>query len=347
VDELLERVRQGNGRAIARLITQVENSVEVAGRAASALHAYSGDAHLVGITGPPGCGKSTLVNEVAKRIHDSGKRVGIIAVDPSSPFTGGALLGDRVRMADISTREGIFVRSMASRGTLGGLAAATSAVTKILDAAGFEMIIVETIGAGQAEVDIASIAHTILVIEAPGSGDGVQSIKAGILEIADILVVNKADRPGVENSVRALEAMLQFSRTSYSQNEPDSDHHSIGLTDDELMTVADDASLASGWAVPVLQTIAVDGTGIDKLVAVINEHLAFLRQSGEWQRREFERSRREIERLVEYRILSQLREAVSEDQRDALVTAVARRELDPYTAADALFNLARNGIDRE
>jgi len=192
----IAEARSGNPRAIARLITQVERGAAEAQAIVRALYTATGRAHIVGVTGPPGSGKSSLVNELAKAFRPRGRRVGIVAVDPSSPFTGGALLGDRVRMRDLAGDEGIFVRSMASRGSLGGLARGVAAAVKVLDAAGYALILIETVGAGQAEVDIAGAAHTVVVLEAPGAGDDVQSIKAGILEIADIFVVNKADHAG-------------------------------------------------------------------------------------------------------------------------------------------------------
>ncbi|HSM57131.1 MAG TPA: methylmalonyl Co-A mutase-associated GTPase MeaB, partial [Candidatus Sulfomarinibacteraceae bacterium] len=210
MDDLLADVRRGERRAVARTITQVERSEERAREIVKTLYPHTGRAHIVGVTGAPGTGKSTLVNELAKALRERELQVGIVAVDPSSPFTGGALLGDRIRMRDLSGDPGIFIRSMAARGSLGGLARATAAVLKVLDAAGFDVILIETVGAGQAEVDIAHTAHTVLVVEAPGMGDDIQSIKAGILEIADLLIVNKADRSGARATVTALKAMLHM-----------------------------------------------------------------------------------------------------------------------------------------
>ncbi|MFN2138182.1 MAG: methylmalonyl Co-A mutase-associated GTPase MeaB, partial [Candidatus Promineifilaceae bacterium] len=325
MNDLLERVRQGDLRVIARAITQVENEEEGARRYVGALHPYTGSAHLIGVTGPPGCGKSTLVNELVKRIHSSGQKVAVVAVDPSSPFSGGSFLGDRVRMSEMATREGVFVRSMASRGSLGGLSVATAAVTKILDAAGYELIIVETVGTGQAEVDIASLAHTILVVEAPGGGDDVQANKAGILEIADILVVNKMDRPGAENTVRALEMMVRFGHPSQRFDSQLERHHSPS----QSAAHSCDEPETAAWEVPVLQTNAREGLGVDELMLVINDHYTYLRHSGEWERREFEHTRREIDGLLQHRVLSQLKDTAAETQKEALVGAVAKREIAP------------------
>ena len=208
-------ILSGKRLALSRLLTQIENDTAEGGEALNKLFPHTGKAHLIGVTGAPGTGKSSLVNRLAYFYRhppedQQSKRVAVVAVDPSSPFTGGAVLGDRVRMKDLAGDPGVFIRSMASRGSLGGLAKATAGIVQAFDAAGFEVILIETVGAGQAEVDIARLAHTTLVIEAPGLGDDIQAIKAGILEIADILVINKADRPGVENTERALKGMLNL-----------------------------------------------------------------------------------------------------------------------------------------
>ncbi len=328
MNELLEQVRQGQIRAIARLITRVENSSAAAERAIQALYPHTGQAHIVGITGAPGAGKSTVVNGLVQTLRRQDARVGIIAVDPSSPFTGGALLGDRVRMRDLSGDSGVFIRSMASRGSLGGLAGATASVIKILDAAGFDYVLVETVGAGQAEVDIANAAHTTVVIEAPGMGDEIQSIKAGILEIADILVVNKADRPGADRAVRALKMMLHLGPVGGTRQ-----HGRLSASPSSA-----NGSPQPGWDIPVLETVATEDKGMDALADMLGKHMTFLRESGEWLKREKERSWREVEMLLQLRFMSQFQAAVPREMRDSLLTAVAQREVDPYTAVNQLLS---------
>ncbi len=333
MSDLLPQVRKGNIRAIARVITLIENNSEAAQEAISFLYPSTGNAHVVGVTGPPGSGKSTLVAGLANQFKKEGARIGIVAVDPSSPFSGGALLGDRVRMQDLAAQEGVFIRSMASRGNLGGLAQATMAAIQVLDAAGYDIVLVETVGAGQAEVEIAGTAHTILVIEAPGMGDEVQSIKAGILEIADDLVVNKADKPGALRTVKALEMMLHL-----GPNAPER-HHG------QLMAVDGGEKAADvGWQVKVFQTVASEGKGVPELAQRVHKHREFLKQSGQWADREKNRSRKEITQLLQRQFMTLFLGLVSSDDRDAFVDAVAERSLDPYSAADKLFEQVKTQI---
>lgn len=314
-------------------MTLIENDEAAAQTIIRTVYPKTGRAHLIGVTGSPGSGKSTLVNELAKALRADDHLVGIVAVDPSSPFSGGALLGDRVRMRDLAGDRGIFIRSMASRGSLGGLARTTSNIARLMDAAGYDTILIETVGAGQAEVDIASAAHTTLVIEAPGMGDEIQTIKAGILEIADILVVNKADRPGADRTIRALKAMLQMGAGTLANEH--AMHHGqkmeVGASGGDA--VRDERK----WRVPVISTTATEGQGIAELIRSVGDHLDHLRHSGEWRVREFARSRREIEQLLSDRFIAQLQAKVSAEVRKSLIAAVAERELDPYSAVDRLF----------
>jgi LAO/AO transport system kinase len=336
VSEWIEAALRGNARALARLITHVENNAAAAQTISRAIYPHTGRAHL-GVTGPPGSGKSSLVNELSRAFRRRERRVGIVAVDPSSPFTGGAILGDRVRMRDLAGDEGVFVRSMASRGSLGGLARSTSAIVRVLDAAGYDVILIETVGAGQAEVDIATAAHTTLVLEAPGMGDDIQSIKAGILEIADILVVNKADQPGANRVVRSLEMMLHLGLPAAGDSDPA--HADDGHRAHSYEPAAGDHS-GAGWTVPVLQTVATTGAGIEELATVIEKRRDYLQSTGEWTARERARSRGEIERLLRDRFIDLLAATVPAEERTALITAVVERRLDPYTAADKLFHAA-------
>ncbi|MBC7814037.1 MAG: methylmalonyl Co-A mutase-associated GTPase MeaB, partial [Burkholderiales bacterium] len=260
--ELTQGVLSGNRRALARLLTYVENEREGVDEALAALFPHTGKAWIIGVTGAPGTGKSTLVSALAQAYRKADKTVAILAVDPTSPFSGGAILGDRIRMRDLAGDAGVFIRSMATRGSLGGLARATGDVARVLDAGGFDVIIVETVGAGQSEVDIVRMAQTTIVVDAPGMGDDVQAIKAGILEIADVLVVNKADRPGAENTVRGLKAMLELGHPALRSQF--AAHHG------QLLPVetapATDNGHAPMWIPPIVQTAAVEGKGIEDVI---------------------------------------------------------------------------------
>jgi len=319
--DLSERVLAGDRLALARLLTQVENDTPVGRAALDQIFPHTGRAHLVGVTGSPGSGKSSLVNRLAQLFRhpaegEPPRKVAIIAVDPTSPFSGGALLGDRVRMRDLAGDPGVFIRSMAARGALGGLSRTTAAAVNVMDAAGFEVVLIETVGAGQSEVDIARLAHTTLVVEAPGMGDEIQAIKAGILEIADILVVNKADRPGVQNTERALRGMLEMGHPT---------RRGVAGKAQEL------------WQPPVLCTVANSGQGIAEVAAAIARHADYLRRSGEWQRRELERLQNGLEMLVQQALLARWRSGVSDERLAGLVAQLSARQITPYAALDKLI----------
>ena len=323
----------GNRLALSRAISLVENQDSRTSELLRLLFSHTGQAHIIGITGAPGTGKSTLVTVMAQRYRLQGKTVAIVAVDPTSPFTGGALLGDRVRMRALSGDSGVFVRSMATRGSLGGLALSTNDVIHLLDAAGFERILVETVGVGQAEVEIASTAQTTLVVEAPGMGDEVQAIKAGILEIADLLVVNKADRPGVDNTVRALEMMLELEAESGRSLR----HHG------QLMQVASQKSATESqettrWRVEVVKTVAATGEGIDLLLERIDQHRQWLLTSGEKAVRERVRIARTLENILRAELNRRIRSRLPTNAISQVVDAVCAKETDPYSAAFELLS---------
>ncbi len=299
--ELLERFRAGQRFALARAISLVENERMGFEAFLHEVHADLGRARRVGITGPPGAGKSTLTAQLAASYRRRDDRVGIVAVDPTSPFTGGALLGDRIRMGDISTDPGIFIRSMATRGSLGGLATSSKEVADLIDAFGFDRVITETVGVGQSELDIAETADTTVVVLVPESGDSIQAMKAGLMEIADIFVINKADRPGADRMAQELEVMLHM---RLGEEQPAAaGHHGVSL-----QTVGRSARERrrearveqGGWAVPVLKTVAQEGTGIEELLTTLDRHAVYLEESGELaerRRRRFaERTRAAVER---------------------------------------------------
>jgi LAO/AO transport system kinase len=326
---LAESALEGNRLALARLLTQVENDSPEGRRVLAELFPHTGRAHLIGITGAPGTGKSSLVNQLALHYRRSTqKKVAIVAVDPSSPFTGGAVLGDRVRMRDLSGDDGIFIRSMASRGSLGGIAQKTAGLVQVFDAAGYEIIIIETVGAGQSEVDVARLAHTTVVVEAPGLGDEIQAIKAGILEIADVLVVNKADRPGAENTERALRSTLELAHPSRRVFR----HHGKTVS---VPAATVDPTI---WIPPINKTIATEGKGIPEVVESITRHAAYLHQSGDWTARDRARLNAEMETLLREALLDRFLADTRQAQYEEIVENVVNRNISPYEAVNLLLN---------
>ncbi len=317
--------------ALSRLLTRVENNSEEGRTTLDELFPHTGNAHLIGVTGAPGTGKSTLVNQLALYYRRAEKRVAIVAVDPSSPFTGGAVLGDRVRMRDLSGDPNVFIRSMASRGSLGGLAQTTAAVVQVFDAAGFDVILIETVGAGQAEVDIAKLAHTTLVVEAPGLGDDIQAIKAGILEIADVLVINKADRPGVENTERALKGMLELAHPTRRVFQ----HHGQRMVVEAPETSDGQSPI---WIPLVKRTVAKDGVGIDELGEAIEKHVAFLRENGEWAARERAQLQSTFDTLIRETLFTRFLDELSVESYQEMISKMADRSLSPWSAVQSLVN---------
>jgi len=326
-----QAVLNGDRLALSRLLTQVENNTSEGRAALIELFPHTGKAHLIGVTGAPGTGKSSLVNQLALYYRKTeNKRVAIIAVDPSSPFTGGAVLGDRVRMRDLAGDSGVFIRSMATRGSLGGLAQSTANMVQVFDAAGFDMVIIETVGAGQSEVDVARLAHTTLVVEAPGLGDDIQAIKAGILEIADILVINKADRPGVENTEKALKSMLELAHPA----ERVFMHHGTSISVD--VPKVDLEKLL--WIPLIQRTVSTEGKGIAELAEAIAKHVAHLTQSGDWAVRERARLEVELDALIREELVSRFRQKISQMKYDAMLEKIIRREVSPGEAVRLLMN---------
>ncbi|WP_281689801.1 methylmalonyl Co-A mutase-associated GTPase MeaB, partial [Pseudonocardia thermophila] len=317
VAELVERARTGEPLAVSRLISLVDTDRgrhERLREVAAALAPHTGHAHVVGLTGPPGVGKSTTTSALVAALRRQGRRVGVLAVDPSSPFSGGALLGDRVRMAEHATDDGVFIRSLATRGHLGGLSWSTPQALRVLDAAGFDTVLVETVGVGQSEIDVVGLADTTVVLLAPGMGDGIQAVKAGILEIGDLFVVNKADRDGAAQTVRDLRHMLSLGR------------------EDGLPGGAGERA-GGCWRPVVVRTVAARNEGIDELVAELDRHRAWLDESGGRERRRRARAAAEIEAIAVERVRARYGEIRGRSALPELAARVAAGELDPYAAA--------------
>jgi LAO/AO transport system kinase len=308
VPSLVAKAREGDARSVARLISLVENGDPALPEVAAAMAAHAGRAQVVGLTGAPGVGKSTTTNELVRALREAGNRVGVLAVDPSSPFTGGAILGDRIRMQDHTADSGVYIRSMSSRGQLGGLSAATPQAVRVLEGAGCDVILVETVGVGQAEVEIASLADTTLVLLAPGMGDAIQAVKAGVLEIADVFVINKADRPGADATYRDIQGMLAL-----GERRPDE------------------------WRPQVVRAVAAKNEGIDDVVAAIGKHRDWLESTGNLQKRREHRASAEISALALGTLRARMGDLRGGAALPSLATRVANGDIDPHAAAAELL----------
>jgi LAO/AO transport system kinase len=310
VEDLVRHARQGQARAVARLISLVEDGAPELREVAAALAGCTGRAQIIGITGAPGVGKSTSVSGLVTALRVAGKKVGVLAVDPSSPFSGGALLGDRVRMQEHATDGGVFIRSMATRGHLGGIAWATPQALRVLDAAGCDVVLVETVGVGQSEVEVVALADTTVVLLAPGMGDGIQAAKAGILEVADVFVVNKADRDGADQAVQNLKHMIGLGRRGRE---------------------------GPSWRPPIVRTVATTGQGLEDLVRSIEGHREWMRGHGELDARRLHRAQAEVEAIALAQLRGKLGDVVQGSALPGLAKRVVAGELDVYRAADELI----------
>jgi len=308
MNDIASKVLKGDARSIARLITLAENSSPESTSAMKDIHSHTGNAHVIGITGVMGSGKSTLICELTREYRKQGLEVGIIAIDPTSPFSGGALLGDRVRMMELATDDGVFIRSMGTRGMLGGLTSAVYDVVEILDASGKDIVMVETVGVGQAEVDVIKIADTTLVVLVPGLGDAIQTIKAGVMEIADIYVVNKADRSGVEQTLAEVESLVEI------------------------------ACINKDRKTPVLTTISKENKGIAELIDEINKHSDYLKKSNTFEAQRRKRYEAELVEIIRKRLMNFIfDESTFKGKVESLIDQISKKELDPYTAAEEIL----------
>jgi LAO/AO transport system kinase len=338
-DRLIEDFNAGKPAALARVVSIVENHRDGFERILGSLHPRTGHARRVGMTGPPGAGKSTITSLLVKSFRDQGLKVGVIAVDPTSPFTGGALLGDRVRMESVALDPGVFIRSMATRGSLGGLAAATREVADVLDAFGFDRLIIETVGVGQSELDVARTADSTLLILVPESGDSIQTLKAGVMEIADIFVVNKADRPGADRLRNDVELMLGLRKGVSFGNMPA--HHGIDLKRVNPARVAREAAASPNpteWTPPVLSAVATRGEGITNIVAALDRHFAYLEQSGTLRSRRRERMRERVMDVVEQKVSDRLwKDPHTRAWLEEQLPSVEEGTATPFAVADQLL----------
>ncbi len=310
MQNIVERLLSGDRRALARMLTLIEGEVPVARRYLAELHLHTGRAHVIGVTGSPGAGKSTLVTRMVRELRKHDAKIGIVAIDPSSPFSGGAILGDRIRMMELAGDPNVFIRSMASRGNLGGLSSSTLDVVHAMDAAGYDPIIIETVGTGQAEVEVMRAAQTVLVVIAPGMGDDIQAIKAGILEIADIFVVSKADKPAADQTVAELAMLLSL----------------------------DSRRRNASWRIPITKTSSLKEQGIEQLVNSIQQHQQYLRESGTFAQRTQRQVRSELQALILHAVSTALDAEVSEEEWKTLIADIDSRKSDPYTIARELQN---------
>jgi LAO/AO transport system kinase len=334
MSDLLERLLDGDHRALARTITNIENRAPGYRELVSNLYDHTGNAEVIGITGSPGAGKSTLVDKVAERYREQGLTVGIIGIDPSSPFTGGAVLGDRIRMASNIGDMDVFFRSMSARGSLGGVSIATADAVKALDAFGKDRIIVETVGAGQNEIDIVKTADTVTVLLQPGSGDDVQMLKAGILEIADVFVVNKADLDGADKTVQELNEMLELRRNGGGASGHHAGHH-----DSEDAVALQQTERETEWTPPIIEAVATQGEGVEEFIEALSDHRAHLESTGELEAKARTRYAEEIRTLLREDTAELLTEEIdAHGGIEKLVDRVVAGETDPYEIADDILD---------